>query len=754
MGKEAEAIMGKDGSHENCSACGNGSYKRDKLIMCDYCPRVLHLRRCARLLTNYKGEYKCPKCEEEGNQKRTEGGEVHWEKITTKLARIKEKEGITLTIEEFLEVAPRDIRENETIKILRNPDIQFNPRTINRVVEAPEWSIKPRQIYEAQRIHTVERTRIWVKEAIRKSKQNTRLGTQNKIIIPVFDIIDDTYIWSWVEVNGETGEWIIGNIQHTEKELQRAKETREVLRRAIKEEQADTKNSNPNEKEITKEGKNKNKAELGIKMLQELEGHIEGKKEDKGDKNTTEIRRGMLHSQLIGEQMKGAQEFRADTMQKMKTIELTEEEKKEKEKARREIWETKIRKQKRIKETMEEMGWENQKLKGRKRKDEGKEQKTEQQGRKYTQKSNTRIMTGIKKEIKEEKVVRPKENIMDQRKREEEKEIKRKIEGAVEAWQTYFQEGEEGTEKEEKREKEVMNEIKNIKVIGHAAIEIYIKKGLEAEQKERDGETYALGEYTILDVNWGQYTEKRPGEVLKGKEAGKTLKEMMREKRKYIMVIHYSFHWSVVVIDNINKKINTYDSGVTISNHSHKEPNIKLKESMEDITGEQWNMEQIPVPQQDEGESCGYRMLSNLNKIVKGQEIHREEDKESNRLYYYLEIAQTLKDNQIKRSQNRKRKRGEEEKGEEELEQEEDREEQERQGKRGKKDDNTEKKKQKKRKQENNKQEAEGREERQKRQKTQKEEDDKTKEQKRGEQNQHKYSLRSGRFRVEDTQPD
>jgi hypothetical protein len=51
-------------------------------------------------------------------------------------------------------------------------------------------------------------------------------------------------------------------------------------------------------------------------MLQELEGHIEGKKEDKGDKNTTEIRRGMLHSQLIGEQMKGAQELRADTMQK------------------------------------------------------------------------------------------------------------------------------------------------------------------------------------------------------------------------------------------------------------------------------------------------------------------------------------------------------------------------------------------------------------------------------------------------------
>ena len=145
--------------------------------------------------------------------------------------------------------------------------------------------------------------------------------------------------------------------------------------------------------------------------------------------------------------------------------------------------------------------------------------------------------------------------------------------------------------------KEVMNEIKNTKVIGHAAIEIYIKRGLEAEQKERNNETYTLGKHTILDVNWGQYTEKRPGEIFKGKKAGKTLKEMMGENRKYIMAIHYSFHWSVVAIDNINKKINTYDSGVTISNHSHKEPNITLKESMEDITGEQWNMEQIPVPQ-------------------------------------------------------------------------------------------------------------------------------------------------------------
>ena len=106
------------------------------------------------------------------------------------MARIKEKEGITLTIEEFLEVAPRDIRENEIIRILKNPDIQFNPKTVNSIMEAPEWSIKPRQIYDAQKIQTVERTRIWVREVIRKSKQkNTRIGIQNKIIIPVFSMI-------------------------------------------------------------------------------------------------------------------------------------------------------------------------------------------------------------------------------------------------------------------------------------------------------------------------------------------------------------------------------------------------------------------------------------------------------------------------------------------------------------------------------------------------------------------------------------
>jgi Ulp1 family protease len=85
----------------------------------------------------------------------------------------------------------------------------------------------------------------------------------------------------------------------------------------------------------------------------------------------------------------------------------------------------------------------------------------------------------------------------------------------------------------------------------------------------------------------------------------------------YIRIIHYSFHWSFAIVDNIKKRISTDDSGVQISG-SHSKPNEALKASLESISGKQWDMEQVQVPQQDEGESYRYRMLSNLNKVIKG----------------------------------------------------------------------------------------------------------------------------------------
>ena len=153
--------------------------------------------------------------------------------------------------------------------------------------------------------------------------------------------------------------------------------------------------------------------------------------------------------------MGGAQKLKADTTQKMKTIKLTEEEKQEREKARYEIWETNIRKQRKAKETMEEMGWGKQKLRGRvEKKGEKREQITENQQEKiYPKKDSVRTLTGNRGKIKKEKIEKPKTNTLDQKRKEEEEEIKRKIKRVVEAWQTYYEEGEEGTEEEERKEK-------------------------------------------------------------------------------------------------------------------------------------------------------------------------------------------------------------------------------------------------------------------------------------------------------------
>ena len=44
--------------------------------------------------------------------------------------------------------------------------------------------------------------------------------------------------WSWAEVHGKSGEWILGSLQHTKNEQQRAQEAEQILKVAIQEEQA------------------------------------------------------------------------------------------------------------------------------------------------------------------------------------------------------------------------------------------------------------------------------------------------------------------------------------------------------------------------------------------------------------------------------------------------------------------------------------------------------------------------------------
>ena len=84
-----------------------------------------------------------------------------------------------------------------------------------------------------------------------------------------------------------------------------------------------------------------------------------------------------------------------------------------------------------------------------------------------------------------------------------------------------------------------MTIIQNTEVASNAVIETYIRKGLEANRENDRGETDTVKDYTVLDINWGQYTDLRPGEIYKGKEkAGKTLQEMMKEGGKYIVELY------------------------------------------------------------------------------------------------------------------------------------------------------------------------------------------------------------------------
>ena len=106
------------------------------------------------------------------------------------------------------------------------------------------------------------------------------MGVQNKVMLPIYDIMDETCVWSWAEVNGESGEWILGSSQHTKEDQQRAKEACLILRTAIEMEQAKIYDKGKASNETTGKEHEKKREDLGMKMLQELE-------EKTGRKNAT-----------------------------------------------------------------------------------------------------------------------------------------------------------------------------------------------------------------------------------------------------------------------------------------------------------------------------------------------------------------------------------------------------------------------------------------------------------------------------------
>ena len=119
-----------------------------------------------------------------------------------------------------------------------------------------------------------------------------------------------------------------------------------------------------------------------------------------------------------------------------------------------------------------------------------------------------------------------------------------------------------------------------------------------------------------------------------------------------------------------------YDSMVKVG---HKEANEKLKSSLEEILREkqqkEWTLEQMPVPQQTDKESCGYRMLYNMNKVYNQENIESISNEEMALEGYTLEIIEMLKGKQQeatgKEEEREKKKVRREQETEEEIEKEE-----------------------------------------------------------------------------------
>ena len=91
--------------------------------------------------------------------------------------------------------------------------------------------------------------------------------------------------------------------------------------------------------------------------------------------------------------------------------------------------------------------------------------------------------------------------------------------------------------------------------------------------------------------------------------------------KKIVAIIHHAHHWSFTVIDTRKRVLQMYDPTNTI----HVEANIKLKESVEKVLNvkqnQRWTSEQMKVPPQTGGESCGYGMLYNINRVCGQREI-------------------------------------------------------------------------------------------------------------------------------------
>ena len=172
-----------------------------------------------------------------------------------------------------------------------------------------------------------------------------------------------------------------------------------------------------------------------------------------------------------------------------------------------------------------------------------------------------------------------------------------------------------------------------------------LRDGMDTRKTSSVEEINKYNDYVIMDVSWGQYAaggNNKTRTIFQGTNSCSGFEDALKNNEEIIAIIHHAHHWSFTAIDTRKRALQMYDPANTI----HVEANIKVKKSVEKVLNvkqkQRWTSEQMEVPSQTEGESCGYRMLYNLNRVCGQQEIQAIDREETALEGYMIEIIKMM----------------------------------------------------------------------------------------------------------------
>ena len=457
----------------------------------------------------------------------------------------------------------------------------------------------------------------------------------------------DTYIWAWVEYNRKEEVWTYGGIQKNKNKGDENKEGQGRISDMFTGNQMDVKEDERQSWDDS--GRDNEDSDAGIWMVETLRRRLRIGVTKRSKVNIRKVRRELLAAHIWKEEsfrveMDEEEKGRRTKKTKDETTEMEEENKTEfrEIEATRETWEARQIVRNMEDKTLEGMGF-NEKAESSSR---GERIRKREQ---YQRDSET-YEYSKEKDGKNPRIG----HVSNKRKR---KELKEKLEGQIREWSR----GEKGKDEITTNAEKVLNKK------GEATTELIrkvIRDGMDTEKLNTTEEIYKYNEYIILDATWGQYTKGNTDKtktIFQGRNAYSGFQKIIGKYEKVIAIIHYEHHWSFTVINIKEGKVQMYDSMEKVG---HKEANEKLKSSLEEILRKkqqkEWTLERMYVPQQTDSESCGYRMLYNMNEVCNQRNIESIANEEMALEGYTLEIIEMLKGKQheaVEREEEREKKK-------------------------------------------------------------------------------------------------